>query len=183
MPRPTAERVDELIGAYRGNGLGVAGLAKTRKAFELGQVDELLLPGNADQIGREAADELIARASQTSATVRIIEDASLLAPLGGVGAFLRFRTLGFLDARRADRRAVEILNHLEVFLEGRQRLAGPRLSLQGLCRSSIPCETPRHPSGGLSASPPRRRGRTPPRTTSRVDRSSTYASRQSRWAK
>jgi len=86
------ERVDELIGAYRGNGLGVAGLAKTRKAFELGQVDELLLPGNADQIGREAADELVARASQTSATVRIIEDASLLAPLGGVGAFLRFRT-------------------------------------------------------------------------------------------
>jgi len=86
------ERVDELIGAYRGNGLGVAGLAKTRKAFELGQVDEVLLPGNADQIGREAADELVARASQTSATVRIIEDASLLAPLGGVGAFLRFRT-------------------------------------------------------------------------------------------
>ena len=86
------ERVDELIGAYRGNGLGIAGLAKTRKAFELGQVDELLLPGNADQIGREAADELVAKASQTSATVRIIEDASLLAPLGGVGAFLRFRT-------------------------------------------------------------------------------------------
>lgn len=86
------ERVDELIGAYRGNGLGIAGLAKTRKAFELGQVDELLLPGNADQIGREAADELVAKASQTSATVRIIEDASLLAPLGGLGAFLRFRT-------------------------------------------------------------------------------------------
>jgi peptide chain release factor subunit 1 len=86
------ERVDELIGAYRGNGLGVAGLAKTRKAFEMGQVDELLLPGNADRIGREAADELVAKASQTSATVRIIEDASLLAPLGGVGAFLRFRT-------------------------------------------------------------------------------------------
>jgi len=86
------ERVDELIGAYRGSGLGVAGLAKTRKAFEIGQVDELLLPGNPDQIGREAADELVAKASQTSATVRIIEDASLLAPLGGVGAFLRFRT-------------------------------------------------------------------------------------------
>jgi peptide chain release factor subunit 1 len=85
------ERVDELIGAYRGNGLGVVGIAKTRKAFEMGQVDELLLPGNADRIGREAADELVAKASQTSATVRIIEDASLLAPLGGVGAFLRFR--------------------------------------------------------------------------------------------
>jgi peptide chain release factor subunit 1 len=85
------ERVEELISAYRGNGLGVAGLAKTRKAFEMGQVDELLLPGNADRIGREAADELVAKASQTSATVRIIENASLLAPLGGVGAFLRFR--------------------------------------------------------------------------------------------
>jgi peptide subunit release factor 1 (eRF1) len=85
------ERVDQLVGAYRGNGLGVAGLEKTRKAFEMGQVDELLLPGDADRIGREAADELVAKARQTSATVRIIEDASLLAPLGGVGAFLRFQ--------------------------------------------------------------------------------------------
>ena len=85
------ERVEELVNAYRGNGLGTAGLDRIRKAFELGQVDELLLPGSADPIGREAADELVAQAAKTSARVRIIEDASLLAPLGGVGAFLRFK--------------------------------------------------------------------------------------------
>lgn len=85
------ERVDELVGAYRGGGLATAGLDKVRKAFELGQVDELLLAGSTDSIGQEAADELVAKARQTSAAVRIIEDASLLAPLGGVGAFLRFR--------------------------------------------------------------------------------------------
>jgi len=85
------ERVDALMGAWRGNGLGVAGVARTRKAFELGQVEELLLPGSAEQIGQEVADELIAQARKTSAQVRIIEDGSLLAPLGGVGAFLRFR--------------------------------------------------------------------------------------------
>lgn len=85
------ERVDELTGAYRGSGLGVAGLKRTLRAFELGQVEELLLPGNADQIGREAADDLIAKARQTSARVRIIEDPALLKPLGGVGAFLRFK--------------------------------------------------------------------------------------------
>ena len=85
------ERVDALVGAYRGSGLGVVGLPRTRRAFELGQVEELLLPGNVERIGQTAADELIAKASQTSARVRLIEDASLLAPLGGVGAFLRFK--------------------------------------------------------------------------------------------
>jgi len=38
-----------------------------------------------------AADELIVRMRQTSAKVRFIEDATLLAPIGGVGAFLRFK--------------------------------------------------------------------------------------------
>lgn len=85
------ERVDELVNAYRGSGLGVAGLKRTQRAFELGQVEELLLPGTADQIGQEAADDLVAKARQTSAQVRIIEDAALLKPLGGVGAFLRFK--------------------------------------------------------------------------------------------
>ena len=37
------------------------------------------------------ADELIAKAKQTSARVRFIEDTSLLAPYGGVAALLRFR--------------------------------------------------------------------------------------------
>lgn len=85
------ERVDALAGAYRGNGLGVAGREATRRAFQLGQVEELLLPATPDALGEGAAEQLVALARQTSARVRIIEDASLLAPLGGVGAFLRFK--------------------------------------------------------------------------------------------
>ena len=36
-------------------------------------------------------DEMIAKARQTSASIRFIEDASLIEPAGGVGAFLRFK--------------------------------------------------------------------------------------------
>ena len=36
------------------------------------------------------ADELVAKARQTAASLRFIEDPSLLQPYGGVGAFLRF---------------------------------------------------------------------------------------------
>jgi peptide chain release factor subunit 1 len=101
------ERVDALIGAYRGNGLAVAGIEDTRAALELGQVDELLVTGTPASIGvqetaaattegerspgERAADELIAKARQTAATIRIIQDASLLSAVGGVGAFLRFK--------------------------------------------------------------------------------------------
>jgi len=103
------ERVDALIGAYRGSGLAVVGVDDTRAALELGQVDELLVTGTpaaivvAEQMekrsaadgertpGERAADELIAKARQTAARVRIIQDAALLSPVGGVGAFLRFR--------------------------------------------------------------------------------------------
>ena len=38
-----------------------------------------------------AADELVAKARQTAATIRFIEDPALLAAVGGVGAFLRFK--------------------------------------------------------------------------------------------
>ncbi|HEY7170481.1 MAG TPA: Vms1/Ankzf1 family peptidyl-tRNA hydrolase [Vicinamibacterales bacterium] len=101
------ERVDALIGAYRGNGLAVAGIEDTRAALELGQVDELLVTGAPAAIevhakaatttagerspGEQAADELIAKARQTAATVRIVQDAALLSAVGGVGAFLRFK--------------------------------------------------------------------------------------------
>jgi peptide subunit release factor 1 (eRF1) len=72
----------------------------------MGQVDELLVPATPDRIagvahaaGRQpertdaerAVDELIALARHTSARIRFIEDASLLHPLGGVGAFLRLK--------------------------------------------------------------------------------------------
>ena len=39
----------------------------------------------------DSDQELIRLANSTSATVRFIEDATLLAPVEGVGAFLRFK--------------------------------------------------------------------------------------------
>jgi peptide chain release factor subunit 1 len=103
------ERVEELLGAYRANGLACVGIEDTRKAFELGQVDELLISGSPDAIDpagtatpegagpaersaeERAADELIIQARQTSASIRFIEDNALLEEVGGVGAFLRFK--------------------------------------------------------------------------------------------
>ncbi len=84
------ERVEALIDAYRGSGLGCVGVKAVRKAFEMGQVDEVLLTANEAELG-DAANEFVAQARNTSAKVRFIEDASLLAPFGGVGAILRFK--------------------------------------------------------------------------------------------
>jgi peptide chain release factor subunit 1 len=101
------ERVDQLLSAYRGSGLACVGVEDTLKAFELGQVDELLITGEPETIDagapvaqtepparsaeERAADVLIVQARNTSARVRFIEDASLLAAVGGAGAFLRFK--------------------------------------------------------------------------------------------
>jgi peptide subunit release factor 1 (eRF1) len=114
-----AERVAELIGAWQSNGLGVVGPEATLSALQLGQVDELLITSTPRELkpvqtlpddaapGRVAAetsapaaidegrlklsDELVTRAQQTGAHVRMIEDAELLKEFGGVGALLRFR--------------------------------------------------------------------------------------------
>jgi peptide chain release factor subunit 1 len=85
------ERVDALFGAYRGGGLASVGVEEAMKAFEMGQVDELLITAQPDQLRGGAADELVRQARQTSAKIRFIEDASLLASVGGAGAFLRFK--------------------------------------------------------------------------------------------
>jgi len=103
------ERVQAVVDAYRSNGLGVVGVEGVRKALELGQVDELVISARPDvldagtQQGTDAdsatertaeektADDLIVKARQTSAGIRFIEDASLLAGFGGVAAFLRFK--------------------------------------------------------------------------------------------
>ena len=114
------EKVQELMDAWKSGGLGVAGPEATLSAFQLGQVDELIITGSPDTLkpvqklpedaapgdveaitsnpggaGDESqlklADELITRAQQTAARIRFIEDASLLADVGGVGALLRFR--------------------------------------------------------------------------------------------
>lgn len=115
-----AEKVEELIGAWRSGGLGVAGPESTMSAFQLGQVDELIIaaspetlkpvqtlpedaaPGEiaadtsapqgvADEGRLKLSDELVTRAQQTGARIRFIEDAALLSGIGGVGALLRFR--------------------------------------------------------------------------------------------
>jgi peptide chain release factor subunit 1 len=113
-----AERVQELIGAWQSGGLGVMGADSTLRALQMGQVDELLITGTPQQLGGarlpddaapgpvkvetsasgdtderklKLADELVTRAQQTGASVRFIEDESLLKEFGGVGALLRFR--------------------------------------------------------------------------------------------
>jgi peptide subunit release factor 1 (eRF1) len=113
-----AERVQELVGAWQGSGLGVVGPDATLKALQMGQVDELLIAGvpdalratklpedaapgkvksetsavsNASDRQLKLSDELVTRAQQTGARVRIIEDPELLKEFGGVGALLRFR--------------------------------------------------------------------------------------------
>ena len=114
------EKVQELMDAWRSGGLGVAGPEATLSAFQLGQVEELIItaspetlkpvqkmpddaaPGDVqvatsnsaaqtDESRAKLSDELITRANQTAARIRFIEDASLLADVGGVGAMLRFR--------------------------------------------------------------------------------------------
>ncbi len=105
------EHVDALLDAYRANGLAVVGVEDVRAALEIGQVDELVITGAPNTIEitgshspsgatrtstgptveERTADELIVKARQTVAKVRIVQDASLLASIGGVGAFLRFK--------------------------------------------------------------------------------------------
>jgi peptide subunit release factor 1 (eRF1) len=115
-----AQAVADVVDAWQGSGLGVVGPEATLSAFELGQVDELLITGTPDVLkpvqqlpadavpgeivattsaptgpGDESrlklAAELVNRAHQTGAGVRFIEDPELLRDFGGVAASLRFR--------------------------------------------------------------------------------------------
>ncbi len=112
------EKVAEAIGGWQGGGLGIAGPEATLRALEMGQVEELLIAATADALkpvqqatgnaagplsietsatdGANAkqlqlSDDLVTRAQQTGARVRIIEDQELLREHGGVAARLRFR--------------------------------------------------------------------------------------------
>ena len=113
------EKVQELLDEWNSGGLGVVGPEATLSAFQLGQVEELIITGSVDtlkpvqKLPDDAATEmkaetsapqgavdderlklsaeLIKRAQQTAARIRFIEDASLLEEVGGVGALLRFR--------------------------------------------------------------------------------------------
>jgi peptide subunit release factor 1 (eRF1) len=114
-----SERVQDAIDAWRGGGLGVMGPEATLRALQLGQVEELLIsatpqtlkpvralpddaapqpvatqmstPVGSDQRQLHLSDELVTRAEQTGARIRIVENPELLRAHGGVGAILRFR--------------------------------------------------------------------------------------------
>lgn len=110
------QKVESLLGEFRGDNLAVAGVPDTLAALSNGQVEELLIVAAADGLrfdegevrkvleiygaddipetldSRAVADELIRRANQMSAArATFIEDATRLEQLGGVGALLRYR--------------------------------------------------------------------------------------------
>jgi peptide subunit release factor 1 (eRF1) len=114
------EHVEQMIGAWRGGGLAVAGPEETMMALQMGQVEELLITATPDKLRRpksvppgttpgavdvdtsapsagldtdrlKLADELVTKAQATSARIRFIEDSELLKEVGGVGALLRFK--------------------------------------------------------------------------------------------
>jgi peptide subunit release factor 1 (eRF1) len=112
------EKVQRLFEQYRARGLAVTGVSATLEALANGQVDELLLTRSLDEEnqaqeipaiiapeipdssgGTESeeprkallSDLLVTKAKQTDAAITFVEDANLLAPVGGVGAFLRWR--------------------------------------------------------------------------------------------
>ncbi len=115
-----AEKVERLLQAYRGRGLAAVGPEASLEALTNGQVDELLLsallektneepvavdaivaPEIPDSTGGTASDEprevslpdlLVTKAKQTGAKITFIEDSAELEAVGGVGAFLRWRS-------------------------------------------------------------------------------------------
>jgi len=114
-----SERVAEVIDAWRAGGLGVAGPEATLRALQMKQVEELLMtatPRGLKPVGKvvgdetrppvaavtsaanrpddkqlQLAEELVARATENGARIRVIEDPALLQAHGGVAAALRFR--------------------------------------------------------------------------------------------
>jgi len=114
-----AEHVERMLGAWRAGGLAVAGPDETAQALALAVVEELLITASPDALERaqtlpdaspgpldvdtsapaasadpdqlKLAGELVSKAQQTAARIRFIENAALLAEVGGVGALLRFK--------------------------------------------------------------------------------------------
>jgi peptide subunit release factor 1 (eRF1) len=89
-----AEVVERVVGDYLAGGLAAVGADDVRNALEIGQVSELYLTAIDAGSEETMADALVAKAKQTSATVRFIEDPALLEGYGGVAASLRFLVNG-----------------------------------------------------------------------------------------
>jgi peptide subunit release factor 1 (eRF1) len=88
--RTDAEQVQRVLDAWRAGGLAAAGIEATQRALDMRQVEELVIAARSDRVAGPA-DELVAKAQQNSARIRFIEDDTLLADVGGVGALLRFK--------------------------------------------------------------------------------------------
>ena len=113
-----AARVERLLDTYRAGGHAVIGTHDTLAALNNGQVEEVIISGSLEDLHDSAeeevgiplapdapkredarsgtrvvmvADELVTRARRTGARMRFIEDPSLLAGVGGVGALLRYQ--------------------------------------------------------------------------------------------
>ncbi|HEX8730420.1 MAG TPA: hypothetical protein VF725_00060 [Ktedonobacterales bacterium] len=82
--------VERLMAEALAGRLGVVGLEETRDALAAGQVDTLVLLANAN-LPEALRSQLISLAMKTRARVEIVDDNIALAPLGGVGALLRYR--------------------------------------------------------------------------------------------
>lgn len=81
---------DRLVGAVRADGLGVAGLERTRQALEYGEAATLLLSATGG-VDDETRAELVRLATTTGAEVEVVAEHEAFAHLGGVGALLRYR--------------------------------------------------------------------------------------------
>jgi peptide subunit release factor 1 (eRF1) len=104
-----SKKVAHLIGDYRSGGLAVVGVPDVLAALSKGQVEEVLLSTSLKHFRNDAGElpwventipsresdvmpeTIVARARQTGAQCRLIEDTTMLAEVGGVGASLRFR--------------------------------------------------------------------------------------------
>jgi peptide chain release factor subunit 1 len=110
-------KVERLLDEFRSGGLAVVGVHDTLAALAHGQVDELVISATVDNVQAEeeggallkarapegeshgstpspaviVADELVTRARRSSTHITFIENAALLAEVGGVGARLRYR--------------------------------------------------------------------------------------------
>lgn len=89
------DAADRLVGAARGDGMGVGGLDDTRRMLELGAALEVLVnePAgpDADRLDDDALEEVVRLATLTDAPVTFVSGHDGIASLGGVGALLRFK--------------------------------------------------------------------------------------------
>jgi peptide subunit release factor 1 (eRF1) len=89
--RDDSEKVEHLIGDYRSGGLAVVGVHDVLAALAKGQVEEVLLSTSSTDESDALSETILVQARETGARFRLIEDAPLLAEVGGVGASLRYR--------------------------------------------------------------------------------------------